>query len=387
MSRYLAVFTLTVVGFGLWAFLGGTFASGSRAMLPVGPIEATFFALLMVASSALVLVHRRRFLSLIVISIVGLVVTLTFVRFSAPDLALTQLTVEVVSVILLLLALNYLPKGTPVESGGLRRGRDALIALLAGGGVGALAFAILTRDMSLPSIAAYHVENSYTGGAGNNVVNVILVDFRGFDTMGEIMVLGIAGMIIYALIEVVLNGPAGQRLRRWRSEMPQAQDRHPLLMVVVTRIVLPLALLVGVYIYLRGHNMPGGGFIAGLVVSIALLMQYMASGFGWSEARQRFDYHAVIAVGVFLAVLTGLGSLLFGWNFLTSSSYYQPIWGLYPVHLVSAAIFDLGVMLTVIGSVMLALASLSRIGQHAGEGVNLTPMDVDPQAGQPGEGR
>ena len=120
------------------------------------------------------MVHRRRFTALIVVSIIGLVVAMSFVQFSAPDLALTQLTVEVVTVILLLLALNYLPKETPVQSSAGRRMRDGALALLAGGGVGALAYALMTRDMSLPSIADYLITNSYTGAGGRNVVNVIL---------------------------------------------------------------------------------------------------------------------------------------------------------------------------------------------------------------------
>ena len=356
-------------------------------MLPVGPVEMVFFVLLIVATLGLVLVHRMRFVSLIVISIVGLVVSMTFVQFSAPDLALTQLTVEVVTVILLLLALNYLPKATPVESPVGKRLRDGAIALIAGGGIGALVFVILTRDPSLQTIADFHIANSYTGGGGTNVVNVILVDFRGFDTMGEIMVLGIAGLIIFALVEVILHGPASRRLLNWTPDLPQAHDRHPLMMVVATRVALPIALTVGVFIYLRGHNEPGGGFIAGLVIAIALLTQYMASGFAWSEERQRFDYHGVIAVGVLFAVLTGTASLALDWNFLTSTGTYLRLWPLEDIHLVSAAVFDLGVMLTVVGAVMLALASLSKIGLRAGEGVNLTPMDVDPQTDITGEGR
>ncbi|WP_127108709.1 monovalent cation/H+ antiporter subunit A [Pararhodobacter zhoushanensis] len=380
ISRYLGIFTVVVVAYGAWAFWGGSFTPGTRAMLPVGPVELIFFVLIMVASIGVVAVHRMRFVSLIVISICGLVVSMTFVRFSAPDLALTQLTVEVVTVILLLLALNYLPKETPRESSPARRIRDGVIALVAGGGVGALAYAILTRDMSLPTIADYHVANSYIGGGGNNVVNVILVDFRGFDTMGEITVLGIGALVIYALVEVILVGPASRRLMNWVPDMAQARDRHPLMMVVATRVALPISLVVGIYIFLRGHNEPGGGFIAGLVVAIALLMQYMASGFAWTQERQKVAYHGVIATGVLIAVVTGLVSMVLGWNFLTSSSVYVEIWPLDKIHLASAAAFDLGVFLTVVGAVMLALASLSRIGVRAGEGVNLTPMDIDPRA-------
>ena len=383
ISRYLGIFTLVVLAYGGWAFWGGELSPGTRPMLPVGPVEAIFFALLMVATAGIVLVHRKRFIALVVISICGLVVSMTFVQFSAPDLAMTQLTVEVVTIILLLLTLNYLPKETPVESSVLRRARDGVIAVAAGGGIGALAYAILTRDMSLPTIADYHVANSYTGGGGNNVVNVILVDFRGFDTMGEIVVLGIAALVIFALIEVILHGPASRRLANWKPDMAQAHDRHPLMMVVATRVALPIALTVGVYIFLRGHNQPGGGFIAGLIVAIALLMQYMASGFAWSEARQRVAYHGIIATGILIAVLTGVASLVLGWNFLTSTNAHVHIWPLDDIHLASAAAFDLGVFLTVVGAVMLALASLSRVGLRAGEGVNLTPMDIDPQADGP----
>ena len=378
MTRYLAILTVAVVLFGAWAFNGGPHLPGTRATLPIGPLPLVGFALLVVATLALVVMHRQRFVALVVISIIGLVIALGFIYFSAPDLAMTQLTVEVVTVILLLLALNYLPKETPVESSAARRLRDGAIALVAGIGAAGLTWAITARDLAFAPISDYHLENAYTGGGGTNVVNVILVDFRGFDTMGEIIVLGIAALAIFALVEGVLHGPASRRLQNRKPDMPLAHDRHPLMMVVATRVALPIALAVGIYIFLRGHDEPGGGFIAGLVVAIALLMQYMASGFAWSQERKRFDYHALISVGVLIAVLTGVGSWFFAAPFLTSVNEYVNLPGLTPIHLGSALPFDLGVFLTVVGSVMLALASLSRIGRRAGEGVNITAMDVDP---------
>lgn len=260
--------------------------------------------------------------------------------------------------------------------------RDGIIAVVAGAGVGGLAYAFLMRDIS--TISDYHIANSYEGGGGTNVVNVILVDFRGYDTYGEIIVLGIAGLIIYAVMHALLDGPASRRLRNVDYSQDRSRDRHPLMMVVVTRVLMPLAAMVGLYIFLRGHNEPGGGFVAGLVIAIALLMQYMASGFAWTQARQRIEYHFMIGTGVIIAGLTGAGAWLFGRPFLTSSYTYLHFPPIEEFEVATAMLFDLGVFLTVLGAVMLMLYSLSRIARYAGETVNVEPMDYDPA--KPGGG-
>ena len=133
----------------------------------------------------------------------------------------------------------------------------------------------------------------------------------------------------------------------------EAGDRHPLMLVVVTRALLPLALTVGVYILLRGHNMPGGGFIAGLIIGVALIMQYMASGYAWADKQMRVDYHALIGLGVLMAGVTGVGAWYGDLPFLTSYGdyFHLPLVG--EVELATAAAFDLGVFLTVVGVVML----------------------------------
>ncbi len=165
----------------------------------------------------------------------------------------------------------------------------------------------------------------------------------------------------------------------WRIDMVRAADRHPLLLVVGTRSLLPYALAVGIFIFLRGHNEPGGGFIAGLVVAIALLMQYMASGFAWAQRRAALDYHATVGLGVLVAGLTGLGAWLFGFPFLTSWFDYVtlPVVGTFEV--ASAMAFDVGVFMCVVGSVMLALSNLSRVGRIAEHlEIQEGAMDVDP---------
>ena len=363
LQRYLAALTgLAVIG-GFSAYLAAPGARGTEPMLPVPAVALVGWLLLAAASAAIVFLHRQRLVTLVLIGVIGVIVSLGFLYLSAPDLALTQISVEVVTVVLLLLALFFLPKTTPIESPVPIKARDGIIASLAGVGVTAAVYAVLRRDFS--SISEFHLANAYAGGGGTNVVNVILVDFRGIDTFGEIIVLGIAALCIVALLDTVTHGASGRRLAEWRFDMRRAADRHPLLLVVGTRVMLAFMLMVGAYIFLRGHNEPGGGFIAGLVVASALILQYMAAGFAWAERRAGLDYHRLIGWGVLVAGLTGIGSWLFDYPFLTSWFDYVSLPLIGSVELASAIAFDIGVFLCVVGSVMLALARLSRLGAIA----------------------
>ncbi len=383
LTRYVGIGMLTIAAVSYFAFETGTHAAGTRALMPIHPVPTLGWLALVMATIAIVIYHRNRLLTLVLVGIIGLMISVGFAYFSAPDLALTQILVEVATVILMLLALNFLPKTTPKESTAARRGFDIGVALVAGIGIAALSYALMTRDFAFPTIADYHIANAKPEGGGTNIVNVILVDFRGYDTFGEITVLGIAAIVIFALTEALLRaGPANDRLLAWRPDQRRAGDRHPMMLVVATRLILPIALMVGVFIFLRGHNLPGGGFIAGLIVSIALVMQYMASGFAWTAARQKVDYHALIALGVLVAAATGIGAWFNGMPYMTSDYGYVHLWPLEEFELATAALFDLGVFLTVLGAVMLSLASLSRIGLRAGETVNAQPFDIDPSEGR-----
>src|SRR5690606_34884026 len=111
-------------------------------------------------------------------------------------------------------------------------------------------------------------------------------------------VLGIAALGIFALLETAGVGSSGRRILAWKPDTPRSPEHHPMMLVVATRLLLPLAVMVGLYIFLRGHNQPGGGFIAGLAISIAVLMQYMASGFQFADQRLRADHHTLIGLGV-----------------------------------------------------------------------------------------
>jgi len=374
LQLYVAIILLATVLLGAAGFWTASHGAGARATLPMSlPAAVAWFALV-AASLAAALRHHDRIFALVLTSVVGLMVSLAFLQFSAPDLALTQISVDVVTTILLLLALNLLPKTTPRETRAVVRWRDAGIASVAGLGIGALAYAVMTRNFD--SISSYHLTQSKPGGGGTNVVNVILVDFRGFDTFGEIIVLGIAAIAIFALLDHSLRGAAARRLASIRVA-EEAKDAHPLMLVVATRALLPVALTVGAYIFLRGHNLPGGGFIAGLVVAIALIMQYMASGYVWANERARVDSQAMIGIGIAIAGLTGMGSWAFGAPFLTSSYDYFSLPLVGQFELATAMAFDLGVFLTVVGVVLLSLSQISRVQQRAERSPHTdSPMDI-----------
>ena len=360
----LASFAVIVLLIVDGAMAGGGALTGGRPGLPASAPAIIAWGLLIAATAAVVSESRQRFRVLVYLSVIGLVISLAFVRFSAPDLALTQISVEVVTVLLLLLALNLLPKAPPLLSSPARKWRDGTLAVTGGALMGGIAWAMLTRDPG-NAISAYHIANSKPGGGGTNIVNVILVDFRAFDTLGEIIVLGIAGLAIFALLDSAARGSAGARLARWQEDMPHSPERHPMMLAMASRIALPLTLTVGIYLFLRGHNQPGGGFIAALVVAIAFLLQYLAAGYDWTDRRRRFGEHQMIAWGVLVAMATGLGAMAFGMPFLTSWFDYFSLPLIGKFELASAMLFDAGVFLTVLGAVLLALAQLSQIARRA----------------------
>jgi multicomponent K+:H+ antiporter subunit A len=133
-------------------------------------------------------------------------------------------------------------------------------------------------------------------------------------------------------------------------------------------VILPLALAVSAYVFWRGHNLPGGGFIAGLITAAALVLQSMALGQGEAEARMGGDagrrFSRWIATGLTIAGLTGIGAFVFGHPFLTSA-YAHPVLPLLgEAGLATAALFDLGVYITVVGATMLLFATLGAASKE-----------------------
>ncbi|MEZ5705618.1 MAG: monovalent cation/H+ antiporter subunit A [Burkholderiaceae bacterium] len=362
LQRYLGWLVGAAIVVAGVQFVGSGIGAGDRVLLPASPLAVAVWGLLLATCVAIAVTHHQRFQSVILVGVVGLVTSLVFVSLSAPDLALTQLSVEVVSTVLLLMGLALLPQRSPSDSTTGRRMRDGILALAGGAGVAWVAWVLLTRDHD--SISWFFLEKSLPVGGGTNVVNVILVDFRGYDTFGEITVLGIAAIGVLALME-------GMRTRRPLTDpdgLPWTFASQPLLLRVAASVVLPVALVFTLYIFMRGHNMPGGGFIAGLITAVALVLQFMSLGQARAEAMLRAQagrrFVRWIGSGLSIAGLTGVGAFVWGRPFMTSAHGHPHVPVLGDLPLASAALFDLGVYCTVVGATLLTISVLGSVSRE-----------------------
>jgi multicomponent K+:H+ antiporter subunit A len=324
--------------------------------------------------------HQAKFHRLAALALLGgtgLATSVTFVWLSAPDLAATQLVVEIVTTVLILLGLRWLPKRSQAlfEASGIfdraRRFRDLSIAVMAGAGMTAISYAVMTRTRP-DTIADFFVEKAYTESGGRNVVNVILVDFRGFDTLGEITVLGIVALTVFALLRRFrpapdsVERPEQQRIQGSYDEAEPDREvgataaEYLYVPSVIMQWMFPVIIVLAAYLFLRGHDAPGGGFAAGVAMAAGFILQYMAAGTVWVEARLRILPVVWIGGGLLIAALTGAASMLFGDPFLTSYFRYLelPLIGKVPV--ASATVFDLGVFALVVGATVLILIAIAH---------------------------
>jgi len=348
---------------GLWPVYHLGLTLGPLAGTPIDPA----FVLLWTVGAACALgaayqAKFHRLAALILSGGAGLVVCVTFVWLSAPDLALTQLGVEIVTAVLLLLGLRWLPKRIPfrwtvagARAALPRRVRDLAIAAVSGAGLAALAYAVMTRPLP-QSISRFYLERAYPEGGGTNVVNVIIVDFRGFDTLGEITVLGVVAVAVYSLLRRFRPARESVEPPPQQKEQDAAAAAEDLYVpAVIMRLMLPAILMLAVYLLMRGHNLPGGGFVAGITLAVGVILQYMAGGTRWAEDHLRIRPMRWVGTGLLLAVATGAGAWLFAHPFLTSHT--PEVAG---THVPSAFAFDLGVFALVVGATGLILIALAH---------------------------
>ena len=359
--------------------VGGAVGTGGLPGTKVAPGFAILWAIgIACALSAAYQAKYHRFAALVLVGGAGLVTCVTFVWLSAPDLAVTQLLVEIVTTVLLLLGLRWLPKRIedvyptrPPLPVLIRRYVDFAIACGLGGVMAFLSYCLMTRPLP-QSVSRFFVENAYTEGGGTNIVNVILVDFRAFDTMGEIVVLCLAGLTVFALLRRFrpapesIESPEQQRIQDAYDEA--APDRtlgdtvtdYMLIPRLIMNWLFPVIAVMAVYLFMRGHDLPGGGFAAGVTLSIAFIVQYMASGTRWVEDHLRVLPLRWMGAGLLISAGTGAGSFWFGYPFLTSHFQYLDIPFIGKVPAASALLFDLGVFALVVGATVLVLIALAH---------------------------
>ena len=339
---YMMIVLLIGVSLPLWQFFALTPFTPDAA--PADQYE-TGLALLMAVGGIACCVFRSRVPLILALSLVGALVSLFFVLFSAPDLALTQVLVESVGLILFLLVFRFLSPTAPRPLAWRTKSVHVGISVASGLVVTLLLLAANIGHVYSSLLAPFFLANSYILAGGRNAVNVIVVDFRGYDTMGEITVFSVAALAVFAMIRMGTKG---------NTELGDTQlgpASSPILQSIA-RLSLHLMLLFSVYLLLRGHNAPGGGFIAGMLTAVAIILQMVA--FDLESFRQEIPWNPLLIVmaGLTLSAVTGLGALAFGYPFLTSAfgHFHLPFFG--EIELVTAVLFDLGVYFVVVGTTL-----------------------------------
>ena len=325
-------------------------------------------------------VMRNRLAAVLLVGVTGYGTGAIFVFHGAPDLALTQFLVETLTLVIFVLVLRALPAEADVANITRHRLPRALLAIAVGVTVtGLAAFAMSAR--STRPISELLPDAAYYRGNGYNTVNVLLVDIRAWDTMGEISVLlvaatGVASMVFrnrrfgsaprvsdagqpdIGTIPVLATSPAAGEVTWLRgSELRDPRNRS-LVLEVATRLIFPLMMLLSAYFFFAGHNTPGGGFAGGLMAGLALVLRYLAGGRYELGETLPLDAGKILGAGLALSAGTALTSLFLGAPVLSSAviSFDLPVLG--SVKLVTALFFDLGVYLIVVGLVLDVLRSL-----------------------------
>jgi multicomponent Na+:H+ antiporter subunit A len=299
---------------------------------------------LVVGGGVAVLFFRSPLVALVSAGASGLGLALLFAVFGAPDLAMTQIMVEVLALIVLLVVLRHAPVVTS-----RRRGLNATVQWVAALGVGAVMMVLtlgVTGSNAPADTAAFYLEQSYPAAQGRNVVNTILVDFRALDTLGEVLVVALAGLGVLVLL--------GQNGRR-ENESPF--ESGPILRFA-TRFLMVVLVLFSAFLLLRGHNEPGGGFVGGLVLTAGFALHLLTFGAPATRTLLRIRPESLIGTGIVMSLAAGLAGIIGRGSFLAS------LWLPFPVPGVGKAgtvlLFDLGIYLVVFGVAVTILLLLSE---------------------------
>lgn len=357
LQRYTAAVVLTFV-----TAVGATFVFQGLPLLPLEWPSASIvqwsFILLVAAGAMAVVLTRRRMTAVCSLGVCGAGCAVIFLMFGAPDLALTQLLVETLTVIIVSIVLLRLPDLRAVVP---RPGIGRALRLLLAGGAGALSTVLLQAAVRNPldrSVTAFFEQNSLSAAHGRNIVNVILSDFRALDTLGEITVVAVAGFAVYTLIKGAceFHMPHGsQRTAGFVSDVPDA--RASLILKTATRLLAGLIGVFSVYLLLRGHNAPGGGFAGALTAATAFALLTIAEGADALRQAVPIDPRSIAMGGLALSLAAGLAGAGFEKPFF-GAVWWAETHGKTTVG--SPFFFDLGVYLSVLGAILTLMLTLEE---------------------------
>ena len=346
---------------------------------------------IMIAAGLVAVRARKRYTGVVLVSVTGLGMVLLFATSGAPDLALTQILVETVTLVAFALVLRRIPSRMGEHNASVWPVARAVLAAAVGVTM-ALVAIVATAARSAKPISERFPDLAYELGHGKNVVNVALVDLRGWDTMGELSVLILAATGVASLVFVTHRAdtlsrstaplpPSAARTRRPlveteegvrpRGEASGTQrmawlvggqrvrpENRSILLEVIVRILFHSIIIVSLYVLFAGHNLPGGGFAGGLIAGMALVMRYVAGGRYELGAAAPTDAGRLLGAGMSIAVACAIVPLFFGAPPLTSFFFETTLPVLGHVEFVTSTLFDIGVYLVVIGLVLDVLRSL-----------------------------
>ena len=339
--------------------IGGGLASGTNGWgdtVLANSLLQGAVAVLAIAMALAVVMARRRFVSVLLLGGVGQALTVLFLSWGAPDLALTQFMIESLSIVAFLLVLRRLPNEYRPAPSWAPTGVRLAIAVLVGVAFAGIALVAGTVDRPTDVTTAVN-ELAHDEAGGDNVVNVTIVDFRGADTMFEITVFGTAAIGVANLVA------ASRGVRRPDVGRIAWVGAHSMVFEQTTRMIFHLTLLLSVYVTLRGHNAPGGGFAGGLIAGAAFVFRLLGGTPSGRPMTLRVAPLVLIAFGILLAAGSGIGGLVAGNEFLETDVWDFELPGIGAFHFPTAGIFDIGVYLLVIGVVIHVLGNLAARAQ------------------------
>jgi multicomponent K+:H+ antiporter subunit A len=345
------------------------------------PLLRLLSLVVILGAAAATVVLRRDFSAILALGALGLAVALLYVLEPAPDVALVQIVVDILSLVILVLALIRLPRSQRRKAqdlaGDIDYNRSSLVwnAVIAGA-LGLLVtvitlFALLNRPRE-SLVSPYFIDNAKTGTGATDIVGAIVVDFRALDTLGEIVVFSLAGLGIYTLLYHAARKHKDQTPAEDVEERPHfftwgiGGARASPLVRTAAFAALPLSMVLAATHIMYGHDMPGDGFTAGVIISLSVGLWYIV--FGYEETRRRLPWLRAsnfIGAGVLLALLTGTTALLVTGSILGNVDFTEA-WTILPkgFHVSTSFLIEIAICLTVLGGATHMLNTLGHPGER-----------------------